>query len=152
MHTHPPPINACTHACMHTCMHACTHACTHAHTHTHTMWPKISMDPLSEYILQCIIIWTYSKQCRPRSEAAKCSIWYGSTLLATHPAVFLVKWTGSLALILLYTTTLTFANSVNPEPSDQDLHCLSFSFWIWMKTLYNVIWLADSQKRVWLFK
>ena len=33
---------------------------------------------------------------------------------------------------LLFTTTPTFANSVNPDqmaskPSDQDLHCLSFS-------------------------
>ena len=27
--------------------------------------------------------------------------------------------------------------------SDQDLHCLSFSLWIWTKTLYDVIWLAD---------
>ena len=35
-----------------------------------------------------------------------------------------------LTLILLFTTTPTFANSVDPDlkkPSDQDLHCLSFS-------------------------
>ena len=38
------------------------------------------------------------------------------------------------------------------KPSFQDLHCLSFSFGIWMKTLYDVIWLADSQKWVWLIK
>ena len=36
--------------------------------------------------------------------------------------------------------------------SDQDLHRLSFSLWIWTKTLYDVIWLADSQKWVWLIK
>ena len=57
-------------------------------------------------------------------------------------------------LILLFTTTPTFANSVDPDQmaSEQDLHCLSFSLWIWMKTLYGVIWLADSQKWVWLIK
>ena len=38
------------------------------------------------------------------------------------------------------------------KPSDQDLHCLSFSLWIWMKTLYDVIWLVYSQKWVWLIK
>ena len=36
--------------------------------------------------------------------------------------------------------------------SDQDLHCLSFSLWIWTKRLYDVIWLTDSQKWVWLIK
>ena len=57
-----------------------------------------------------------------------------------------------LALILLFTTTPTFANSVDPDQmaSDLDLHCLSFSLWIWTKTLYDVVWLADSQKWVWL--
>ena len=51
-----------------------------------------------------------------------------------------------------------FANNVDPdqmaseEASDQDLHCLSFSSWIWMKTLYDIIWLADSQKWVRLIK
>ena len=29
-----------------------------------------------------------SKLCRPRSDAAGCSIWSGSTLFATHPAIF----------------------------------------------------------------
>ena len=29
-----------------------------------------------------------SKQCRPRSDAADCSIWSGSTLFATHPIDF----------------------------------------------------------------
>ena len=61
----------------------------------------------------------------------------------------------SLTLILLFSTTPTFANSVDPDlkkPSDQDLHCLSFSLWIWTKTLYDVIRLADSQKWVWLIK
>ena len=60
----------------------------------------------------------------------------------------------TLALnILLFTTTPTFANSVDSDqkPSDQDLHYLSFSLWIWTKT-YDVIWLADSQKWVWLIK
>ena len=63
-------------------------------------------------------------------------------------------WRKKLTLILLFTTTPTFANSVDPDqkPSNQDLHCLSFSLWIWMKTLYDVIWLADSQKWVWLIK
>ena len=38
------------------------------------------------------------------------------------------------------------------EAIDQNLHCLSFSLWIWTKTLYDVIWLADSQKWVWLIQ
>ena len=60
------------------------------------------------------------------------------------------QWT----LILLITTTPTFANSEAPDQmaSDQDLHCLSVRLWIWRKTLYDVIWLADSQKWVWLIK
>ena len=29
-----------------------------------------------------------SKQCRSRSEAAECDIWWGSTLFATHPVTF----------------------------------------------------------------
>ena len=73
---------------------------------------------------------------------------------------------GALTLILLFTTTPTFANNEAPDqmaseeairwlpkkPSDQDLHCLSFVLWIWTKTLYGVIWLADSQKWVRLIK
>ena len=35
-----------------------------------------------------------SKQCRPRSDAAKRGVWSGSTLLATHPAI-LYTFTGS---------------------------------------------------------
>ena len=67
-----------------------------------------------------------------------------------HPAQLRSQYAGErdltsaknlgLTLILLFTTTPTFAN------------CLSFSFWIWTKTLYDVIWLADSQKWVWLIK
>ena len=56
---------------------------------------------------------------------------------------------------------------INPYPTVQDNLCkqcrsrsdgetiwsgstLSVSLWIWTKTLYDVIWLADSQKWVWL--
>ena len=34
------------------------------------------------------------KQCWPRSDATKCSVWSGSTLFTTHPAI-LHTWTGS---------------------------------------------------------
>ena len=49
-----------------------------------------------------------------------------------------------LTLILLFTTTPTFANC----RSRSDGFCL----WIWIKTSYDIIWLADSQKWVWLIK
>ena len=40
-----------------------------------------------------------------------------------------------ITLILLFTKTPTFANSVDPGQmaSDQDLHCLLYSLWIWTK-------------------
>ena len=50
----------------------------------------------------------------------------------------------------------TFANSVDPDQmaseeaiwSGSTLFVIQFVFW--MKTFYDVIWLADSQKWVWL--
>ena len=52
----------------------------------------------------------------------------------------------NLTFILLCMTTPTFVNSVDPDQmASEELHCLSFSLWIWTKT-YDVIWLADSQK------
>ena len=84
--------------------------------------------------------------------------WYFSyfsiKLLMCHNICLRAEIRKILTLILLFTTTPTFANSVDPDqkPSDQELHCLSYSLWIWMKTLYDVIWLADSQKWVWLIK
>ena len=50
-----------------------------------------------------------------------------------------------LTLILLFTTTPTFANSVDPDQmaSEEAIRSgstlLSFSLWIWMKTSYDVI-------------
>ena len=45
-----------------------------------------------------------------------------------------------------------FANSVDPDQkltdmkksTDLDLHCLSFSLWIFINNLDQVIWLADN--------
>ena len=36
-----------------------------------------------------------------------------------------------------------------PMPTDLDLHCLSFSIWIYINDLDQVIWLADKTNRVW---
>ena len=73
-----------------------------------------------------------------------------------HFTVKFQKW-GMLTLILLFMTTPTFANSVDPDQmaSEEAIwsgSTLSFSLWICTKTLYDVIWLADSQKWVWLIK
>ena len=67
------------------------------------------------------------------------------------------KHTKHLTLILLFTTTSTFANSVDPDQvapeeaiwSGSTLYVIQFTN---LKTLYDIIWLADSQKWVWLIK
>ena len=52
----------------------------------------------------------------------------------------------------------TFANSVDPDQmaSEEAIWSgstlFSFSLWIWTKILFDVIWLADIQKWVWLIK
>ena len=49
---------------------------------------------------------------------------------------------------------IAFENSVDPDqmaskkPSDQDLHCFSYSLWIYKKKQNWVVWLVDSQKWV----
>ena len=45
-----------------------------------------------------------------------------------------------------------FANSVDPDqwkPTDLDLHCLSFSMWIYINILDQVIWQAENWKWAW---
>ena len=59
-------------------------------------------------------------------------------------------------LILLNTTTPTFANSVDPDQMASEEAIWSGSalfvmqFMNWMNTLYQEIWLVDSQQWVWL--
>ena len=61
-----------------------------------------------------------------------------------------------LTLILLVTTTPTFANSVDPDQMASEEAIWSgstlFVMWFvnWTNKLYQVIWLVDRQKWVWL--
>ena len=60
-------------------------------------WVGISEGVLVNHITVLILrIWTdrLGKQCRPRSDAAECGVWSGSTLFATHPALLHI-FTGS---------------------------------------------------------
>ena len=63
----------------------------------------------------------------------------------------------NLTLILLNTTTPTFANSINPDQMASEAAIWSGStlfvmqFMNWMNTLFQEIWLVDSQKWVWLY-
>ena len=52
-----------------------------------------------------------------------------------------------LTLLLLNTTCPVLANSGDPDQlADLDLHCLSFSMWISINNLDQVIWLAENSK------
>ena len=44
---------------------------------------------------------------------------------------------------------IAFENSEDPDQmADQDLHCISFSLWIYMNKQNWDIWLVDSQRWV----